>query len=126
VGLQEMIADQNNPLKKLLASGVTAMLEIGAAAKNAEAWEVESASVYYGAAWYLCGELWAVSEGNRPELSAEERQASINQLLKPILDQQLANAIKSVLVVRLFQVVLAAWMVPLVGSAANADPAGVS
>jgi hypothetical protein len=126
VGLQEMIADQNNPLKKLLASGVTAALAIGAAAKNAEAWEVESSSVYYGAAWYLCGELWAVSLANRPELSAEERQTSINQLLKPILDQQVPNSIKSVLVVRLFQVALAAWLAPLEAGAANADPAGAS
>ncbi len=34
VGLQEMISEQEALLKRLLSSGVTAMLEIAAAAKN--------------------------------------------------------------------------------------------
>jgi len=113
VGLQEMIAEQEDPLQRLLASGVTAMLEVGSAAKYVHAWEVEAALLYYDVAWYLYGELWEVSQATRPELSSEARQTYINQLLKPILDPEVAEAAKSALLVRLFQVVLAARMWPL-------------
>jgi hypothetical protein len=113
VGLQEMIDEQEDPLKRLLASGVTAMLEISSATKYVQAWEVEAALLYYDVAWYLYGELWEVSRATRPELSLEARQTYINQLLKPILDPDMADAGKTALLVRLFQVVLAARMWPL-------------
>ena len=116
VGLQEMIAEQEDPLQRLLASGVTAMLEVGSAAKYVQAWEVEAALLYYDVAWYLYGELWEVSQATRPALSLEARQTYINQLLKPILDPETAEAVKSALLVRLFQVVLAAQMWPLLTS----------
>ena len=116
MGLQEMIAEQEDPLKRLLTSGVTAMLEISSATRYVQAWEVEAALLYYDAAWYLYGELWEVSQATRPELSSEARQTYINQLLKPILDPEMAEAAKSALLVRLFQVVLAARMWPLLAS----------
>jgi len=113
VSLQEMLAEQEDPLKRLLASGVTALLEIGAAAKNVQAWEVEAALIYDDMAWYLYGELWDISQGMRPELPPAERQAHMDQLLKPILDPKVADTAKSALLIRLFQVVLAARTWPL-------------
>jgi hypothetical protein len=113
VGLQEMFAEQQDPLKRLLASGVTAMLEVGAAVKNVQAWEVESSLVYHDVAWYLYGELWDVSHAARPELSSDERAAMIDQLLRPITDDEVDEAVKSVLLVRLFQIALTARVVPL-------------
>lgn len=117
VGLQEMIAEQEDPLKRILASGVTALLEVGAAAKNVEAWEVEASLMYYDVAWYLYGELWDISTTARPDLSAQERRTYIDQLLKPAVDPDVSDATKSALLVRLFQAVLAARVWPLLTSA---------
>ena len=113
VNLQEMFAAQKDPLRGLLASGVTAMLEVGAAIKSAQAWEVEASLMYYDQAWYLYGELWDISLATRPELSADERRACTDQLLKPVLDPDVSDATKAALLVRLFQVALAARMWPL-------------
>jgi hypothetical protein len=113
VGLQEMFAAQKDPIRSLLASGVTAMLEVGSAVKSAEAWEVEASLLYYDMAWYLYGELWAVSLAARPDLSTDQRRAHAELLLQPVLDPDVADATKSALLIRLFQVVLAARMWPL-------------
>ncbi|MBN1220283.1 MAG: hypothetical protein JXM69_15245 [Anaerolineae bacterium] len=119
VGLQEMIAEQEDPLQRLFSSGVTAMFEIGSAAKNVQAWEVEAALVNYDVAWYLYGELWDISSTTRPELPAQERRSYLAQLLKPVLDPATASATKSVLLVRLFQLVLAARIQPLLADPKN-------
>lgn len=119
VGIQEMIAEQEDPLRRILASGVTAMLEIAAAVKNVQAWEVEASLMYYDVAWYLYGELWDISLAMRPELATEKRRVLVDQLLKPALDPHVADATKSALLVSLFQVVLAARVWPLL---ANSEP----
>ena len=118
ISLQEMIAEQEDPLRHLFASGVTTMLEVGAAVKSAQAWEVEAALMYYDLAWYLYGELWAVSLSTRPELSAEERQSFLNRLLEPVLDPAVPDATKSAVLVRLFQVALTTRVWPLLTDSA--------
>jgi hypothetical protein len=123
VGLQEMIAEQTDPLKRLLSSGITGLLEVAAATKNVRAWEVEASLMYYDVAWYLYGELWAVSAATRPGLSSEERQALVERLLKPLLDRDVNDAARSALLVWLFQVTLAARMWPLL---AAGDPVSAS
>jgi hypothetical protein len=122
VSLQEMFAAQKDPLRGLLASGVTAMLDVGAAIKSAEAWEVEASLLYYDQAWYLYGELWDISLAARPELSAEQRRACTDLLVQPILAPDVADAVKSALLIRLFQVVLAARVWPLLNGAEPAHP----
>jgi hypothetical protein len=113
VSLEETFAAQEDPLRRLLASGLTALLEVGSAIKNAQAWEVEASLLYHDLAWYLYGELWDVSLLARPELTAEQRRACTDLLLQPILSGEATDATKSALLVRLFQVVLAARMWPL-------------
>lgn len=122
VSLQEMFAAQKDPLRGLLASGVTAMLDVGAAIKGAEAWEVEASLMFYDLAWYLYGELWDISLAARPELSAEQRRACTDLLLEPVLDPDVAGTVKSALLIRLFQVVLAARMWPLLNGAEPTHP----
>ncbi len=117
VGIQEMIAEQEDPLKRLLAIGVTSTLEVAAAAKNVQAWEVEASLVYYDVAWYLYGELWDVSLATRPQLSARERKILLKQLLRPVMDPNVKDTAKSGVLVRLFQVALAARIEPLLKSA---------
>ena len=113
VSLQETFAAQQDPLRGLLASGLTAMLEVGAAFRSAQAWEVEASLMYYDLAWYLYGELWDVSLATRPELSPDQRRFCTDLLLKPVLDPEVPDATKSALLVRLFQIVLAARIWPL-------------
>jgi len=119
VGLQETFASQEDPLKGLLASSVTAMLEVGSALKGAQAWEVEASLMYHDLAWYLYGELWDVSLAARPELSSEQRRACTDLLLQPVLDPEMADATKSAVLIRLFQVVLAARLWPLLNSGSD-------
>jgi len=121
VSLEETFAAQEDPLRRLLASGLTALLEVGSAIKNAQAWEVEAALLYHDLAWYLYGELWDVSLQARPELSVAQRRACTDLLVQPILSNEATDATKSALLVRLFQVVLAARMWPLLDGAAAAE-----
>ncbi|MHC4180739.1 MAG: hypothetical protein ACYSWU_24835 [Planctomycetota bacterium] len=121
VGLQEMLAEREDPLRRLLASGVTAALEVGSAVKSVEAWETEASLVYHDVAWYLYGELWEVVEASRPELSFGQRKELMDQLLKPIADPDVEGMAKSGVLVRFFQIALAARVWPLLKGAGTTD-----
>ncbi|HUT94285.1 MAG TPA: hypothetical protein VMY37_32800 [Thermoguttaceae bacterium] len=121
VGLQEMLAEEENPLRRLFASGVTAMLEVAGAMKGVEAWEVEASLVYYDVAWYLYGELWETSLASRPDLSDDDRKTLLDKLLGPALDPDVDATVKSAVLVRFFQIALAARMWPLLRDAGAAD-----
>ena len=69
VSVSGMADEQEDALQSLLKSAVPAMLEIGAALKSAQAWEVEAGLIYDDLAWFLYDELWDVSATARPELS---------------------------------------------------------
>ena len=113
VSVTEMLAQQEVALHRLLQGGVPAMLEIGAAVKSAEAWEVEAGLIYDELAWFLYDELWDVSATTRPELSPSERRDQIETLLDPLLDSALSDGDRAGLVVNVFLAMLAARLVPL-------------
>ena len=124
IGIQEMLTQQADPLRGLLSSMVTTVLEVGSAFKIAEAWEVEAALMYSDLAWYLYGELWDISLTSRPELETLKRQETLNLLLKPVLDQKVPDNTKAILIVRLFQALLTAHimhLLPGVGSSINSE-----
>ncbi len=125
VGLQEMLAEQEDPLNRLLASGVAAGLEIGSSVQSAQAWEVEARLMYDGMAWFLYGELWEISRAAKPRMAPAERQAQIDLLLEPVLDPAVSDGDKAALLVRLFQAALAARLWPIVkGRRSQANRAG--
>jgi hypothetical protein len=113
VSLGEMADRRADALRRLLQSGVPAMLEIGSAVKSAQAWEVEAGIIYDDLAWFLYDELWDVSATARPELSAAERRDQIDLLIDPLLDASLSDGERARLVVDLFRAVLAARLLPL-------------
>ncbi len=113
VSLQEAVVEREKPLERILGSAVAAMLEIGSATQSVRAWGVEGALVHYDAAWYLYGELWDVSQAMQPGLAPMERRAALERLMAPLIAPQTDDAVKSVLLVRLFQAALAARMMPL-------------
>lgn len=113
VGLQDLIDEEVDVFKRLIASGGTALLEISAAYKNVKAWEVEAALVHRDAAWALYGELWDISTTMLPELSADQRRAHLDALLGPAASPDMPAGDKAVLLVKLFQVVLAVRLTPV-------------
>ena len=113
VSVGDMADRQEDALQRLLQSGAPAMLEIGAALKSAQAWEVEAGLIYDELAWFLYDELWGISSTTRPELSPSERRDQIGLLLDPLLDSAVSDGDRAGLVVHVFLGVLAARLVPL-------------
>jgi hypothetical protein len=114
-GIQELLASQDGPLRRLLESGLPALLEVGSSVKSAQAWEVEARLMYDEMAWFLYDQLWDISAATAG-LFAADRRAQIDLLLDPVLDPEVPDSEKAPLVVRLFQAVLAARLQPLLSA----------
>jgi len=115
VSLPEMRDRQERGLGELLERALPAVLEIGAAVRSAEAWEIEAGLVYDEFAWFLYEELWDISLSVRTELTSVERGHLIDQVLDPLLDANLPDKDRATLVVDVFRTVLAARVLPLLG-----------
>jgi hypothetical protein len=113
VSVSGMADEQEDALQGLLKGAVPALLEVGAALKSAQAWEVEAGLIWDDLAWFLYDELWDISGTARPELSAEERRDQIEIVLDPLLDAETSDDDRASLVVNVFRAVLAARLVPL-------------
>ena len=113
VTLPEMLEQQERSIEGLIQHALPAALEVGSAAKSAQAWEVEASLIYDEFAWFLYDELWDLSVTERPELAAAERQERIDELLDPLLDPTLSDGDRGFLVVDVFRAVLTARMQPL-------------
>lgn len=113
VSLSGTADEQEDALDRLLQGALPAALEIGAALKSAQAWEVEAGLIYDDLAWFLYDELWDVSATVRPELSPEERRVQIEIVVDPLLDAGSSDDERANLVVNVFRAVLAARLLPL-------------
>lgn len=115
LSLPEMRNRQERGLGELLERALPAVLEIGAALRSAEAWEIEAGLIYHEFAWFLYEELWDISLSVRTELTPGERGERIDQVLDPLLDSDLPDKDRATLVVDVFRSVLAARVLPLLG-----------
>jgi len=115
VSLPELRDRQVRDLGELLESALPAVLEVGAALRSAEAWEIEARLIYDEFAWFLDEELWDISEAARPDLAPEDRRARIDEVLAPLLDSSLPDADRATLLVDVFRSVLAARVLQLLG-----------
>jgi hypothetical protein len=113
VSLPELLGRQGSALERLLESGLPAVLEIGAAMRSAQAWEIEARLIYDEIAWFLYDELWNVSATAQPGLTPTERRDQIDMVVGPLLDPQVPDTDRATLVVNVFGAVLAARMIPL-------------
>lgn len=120
VSIQEALAEQEKALRRLFASGVTALLEIASAVKSVQAWEVEASLMYYDAAWCVYGELWDISVLRSPALDKAQRKEIIDNLLAPVINPDIGDATKSALMIALFKVILAERMQPLLADTGSA------
>jgi hypothetical protein len=118
VSFHELVNQPVDAFKQLLFSGVPALLEIGSALQSVQAWEVETGLVHYDAAWRLYGELWDISTAMLPELPADQRRAGQDALLGPAVDPDTPAPVKAALLVKLYQVVLALRLAPLLRESA--------
>ena len=115
VSLPEVRDRQERGLAELLERALSAVLEVGAALRSAEAWEIEASLIYDEFAWFLYEELWDVSAGVSPDLTPDERHRILDQVLDPLLDPRLPDADRATLVIDVFRSVLAARVLPLLG-----------
>jgi len=113
VSLPELRDRQERELGDLLEHALPAVLEVGAALRTAEAWEIEAGLIYDEFAWFLYAELWDISLKVRTDLTAVERRQHIDQILDPLLDPDLPDKDRATLVVDVFRSVLAARVLPL-------------
>ena len=113
VSVGEMGNTREAALQGLVHGALPAALEIGAAAKSAQAWEVEAGLVYDDLAWFLYDELWEISASAAAQLSPAERREQIDLLLDPLLDAAVADGERAAIAVDVFRAVLAARLVPL-------------
>ncbi|MBU0490732.1 MAG: hypothetical protein KKA73_07590 [Chloroflexi bacterium] len=113
VSLQELVDSQAALLERLLATGGTALLEIGSAYEHLQAWERETELVHCDVAWALYGELWDISMTMLPDLPADTRRAHLDGLLGPVVAPDTPTGVKVVLLIKLFQVVLAVRLAPV-------------
>ena len=113
VSAGEMTDRRGDVLTGLLHGAVPAMLEVGAAVKSAQAWEVEAGLLHDELAWFLYDELWDISATAASQLSPVERRDQIDLLLDPLLDTSVADADRAAIAVDVFRAVLAARVVPL-------------
>jgi len=113
VSFHELLHGQVDAFKQLLLSGAPALLEIGSALESVKAWEMETGLVHYDAAWRLYGELWDISTTMLPVLPLDQRRACLDALLGPVVSPDTPGNVKAILLVKLYQVVLAMRLAPL-------------
>ena len=115
VSVSGMADEQEDALQGLLKSAVPALLEIGAALKSAQAWEVEAGLIYDDLAWFLYDELWDVSATARPDLSPRNAATRSGSSWTRCSTLDSSDDDRAILVVNVFRAVLAARLVPLFG-----------
>jgi hypothetical protein len=120
IAFQEVVkavtADRANALRDLLTAGLAETLEIFSTFQHVKAWETEFASVHEEAAWHLYAALWSLSVETQPALSVEQRQALLDKLFAAVRDPNVNSGVRMALLIRLFQILLAIRVVPLLYS----------
>ena len=86
---------------------------IGASRQYIKAWEAETGPVHAGAAWYLTEALWRVSLKMQPDLEPERRLEIVRALLAPAYDAQVPAPEKAILLGRIYQTLLVAYLAEL-------------
>ena len=124
VSVGEMGNTREAALQGLVHGAVPAVLEVGAALKSAQAWEVEAGLVYDDLAWFLYDELWDIAATARPDLSPDDRRGQVALVIDPLLDATVPDDERAALVVNVVRTVLAARLVPLFAEPANGRDAG--
>ena len=106
LALQDILIEQENLAKNLLLGGLGEGLMVAASRQYVKAWEEELRALHRQVAWTLYGVLWRLSREHQSKMTANERRALIETTLAPALDDSTPFETKTLLVLRLFQIVL--------------------
>jgi hypothetical protein len=98
--------DEADYWKRLLTGTLSESLMILASRQYVKAFQAETKTVYRAAAWHLQAELWRVSTRAQPELNLTERRQMIDELFAPVMDENVGEPLKALLIGRLFLVML--------------------
>ncbi len=111
--LEALAADRSRAISNLLSGGLAATLETLSTFQHVKAWEREFASVHEEAVWHLYRLLWELSCEAQPDLPFARRRSLIDSLLAAVRGAQLEAGARVAVVIRLFQVLLAIRVAPL-------------
>lgn len=107
VAVENLVAGEGVDLwKRLLLGGVGEGLMVAASRQYVKGWQVEAGLVHSHAAWYLGQALWRASQQMQPDLAPEERRQAIERVLAPARDPDTPAAVKTLLIGRIFQLLL--------------------
>ncbi|WP_119072423.1 hypothetical protein [Aggregatilinea lenta] len=110
----------------VLLGSLSGALETLAAYQYVKAWGTDYLSAHEQAAWALYTALWRLSAGLRPNLDTAARAALVESLLAPVRDLDLPDSVRAAMVVRLFQLLLAIALLPLLDAPSAVQPPLVS
>ncbi len=114
VALENLIAtEQEEFWQRLLLGGLAEGLMVAASRQYIKGWQTETGVVHSRAAWYLTEALWRASSELQPDLPAVQRWQAIQALLAPAYDPDVPAANKSVLLGRVFQMLLITYLARL-------------
>ena len=106
VALQNLLAEREHMLRRLLMGGLSEALMLAASFQYVKAWEREAQALHEQAAWHLSDAFWGLSLRGQPNLGDAERRRTIDGLVRPCFDQNLKTAQKTVYVGWLYQFAL--------------------
>lgn len=114
VALENLVATEPEKFwKRLVMGGIAEGLMIAASRQYVKGWAVETDLAHSQAAWYLTEALWHSSSEMLPDLQPQQRWETIQTLLAPAHDPDVPAPEKTVLLGRIFQILLITYLVRL-------------
>jgi hypothetical protein len=112
VALQNLFDSQgaDNFTQRIMAGALSEVLMVVAARQYVKAWEEEMKAVYLDAAWKLYEGFWHVSRISQPDLDPAQRTTLVQNLIDPLLNEELKGTVKAALIVHYYQLLLTAWL----------------
>ena len=113
VALKDMLAEGRFQLQQLVVAGMSGVLEVMSAAQHVQAWRTDTRTADLEIAWDLYAVLWELSAEMQPDLPHAERAAHLTLLLAPLRAPDTPDTVRALFTIRLFQMALAARLLPL-------------
>lgn len=106
----ETIEEEDRLLGALITAALSEGFMVMAARQYVKAWEEEMQAVYKKSAWDLYGEFWVLSSELQAGVPAAERKLLLDNLLKPVFDDQTSGTVRALIIGRLYQMLLLVYL----------------
>ena len=101
-------------LQRILIGALSETLMVLASRQYIKGYNRELEALHRQTAWKVRAHLWRLSASKRPELAPEERRETIDNLLAPLFQRDIAPEAKPVLLGSFFQVLILCLAAPLI------------